>query len=142
MNKFTLMPETDIPPGTYGSFTSNSENGFILGIAGSTVPAIYNLQALTLNSGSQLQIVGPVVLTLSSGITLNASSGAGTSFSPSWLQIRVASGGVTLNSSSMLYGEVVTPSGTITINSNARLVGNLSADRLVVNSNGLVQITN
>ena len=129
-----------IPPGTYGSFTSNSGNGFILGIAGSTVPAVYNLQALTLNSGSQLQIVGPVVLTFASGVTLNASTG--TSANSNWLQMRIASGGLVLNSSSIFYGKVIAPSGTVTINGNAQLIGNLSADRLIVNGNGLLRIEN
>ena len=124
--------------GTYGSFTTNRGNRFILGIAGSTVPAVYNLQALTLNSGSQLQIVGPVVLTLASGVTINAA--AGTSTNSTWLQTRIASGGLTLNSSSIFYGNVIAPSGTVTINSNARLIRNLSTDRLTVN--GLFQIIN
>ena len=129
-----------IPSGTYGNFTSNSGNGFILGITGSSEPAVYNLQSLTLNSRSRLQIVGPVILTIGSGVTFNATST--TSTNPAWLQMRIASGGLTLNSSSIFYGHVIVPSGTIAINSNARLVGNLSAGRLVVNSNGLVQVTN
>jgi hypothetical protein len=34
-----------VPPGTYGNFTANGNCGFVLGVAGSTQPAVYNLQA-------------------------------------------------------------------------------------------------
>ena len=88
-----------------------------------------------------LEFGGSVTLHfVASGVTFNATSG--TSTNPAWLQMRIAYGGLTLNSSGMLYGNVIAPSGTITINGNARLVGNLSADRLAVNGNGLVHIIN
>ncbi|MFN0140524.1 MAG: hypothetical protein ACKVQW_10635, partial [Pyrinomonadaceae bacterium] len=125
-----------IPPGTYGTFSANSGSGFILGIAGATQPAVYNFTSLTLNSGSQFQVVGPVMITLNSGLTLNASTGSPSN--PGWLQIKVASGGVTLNSGSALYGSVVAPSGTVTVNS--RLEGNVTADRLIINSGGVLKI--
>ena len=124
-----------IPPGTYGSFTANSGSGFILGTAGSSEPAVYNLTSLTLNN-SQLQVVGPVILTLKNTLTLNGSMGS--SDNPAWLEIRISSGGVTLNSGSVLYGSVVAPSGTATINS--QLTGNVIADRLTVNSGGVLRI--
>lgn len=126
-----------IPPGTYGSFTANSESGFILGTAGNSQPTVYNLASLTLNSNSQLQVVGPVIITLGTSVTLNGSMGL--SSNPNWLQVKVASGGVTLNSGSVLYGSVVAPSGTVTINSQ-QLVGNVIADRLIVNSSGVLRI--
>ena len=124
-----------ILPGTYGSFTANSGSGFILGTAGSSEPAVYNLTSLTLNN-SQLQVVGPVILTLKNTLTLNGSMGS--SDNPAWLEIRISSGGVTLNSGSVLYGSVVAPSGTATINS--QLTGNVIADRLTVNSGGVLRI--
>ena len=37
-----------VPPGTYGTFTANGTNGFTLGVAGATVPAVYNLKAFRL----------------------------------------------------------------------------------------------
>lgn len=126
-----------IPPGTYGSFTANSGSGFILGIAGATQPSVYNFSTLTLNSSSQFQVVGPVVITVGTNLTLNASTGS--SANPGWLQIKIASGGVTLNTGSTLHGSVIAPSGTVTI--NARLVGNVTADRLTVNSGGVLQVT-
>lgn len=124
-----------IPPGTYGNFTANSGSGFTLGIVGSSSPSAYNLQSLVLNSNSQLQIVGPVILTLPSGVTLNAS--AGVENSPGWLNLRIASGGLILNSSRNFYGNVLAPNGTITI--NGKLVGSIVSDRLVINSSGRLE---
>lgn len=43
-----------VPPGSYGNFSANGNSGFIFGIAGATVPAVYNLQSLTLNGTSML----------------------------------------------------------------------------------------
>jgi len=127
--------QKSIPPGTYGSLTANSGSGFILGVTGGAEPSIYNLQSLTLNSNSQLQIVGPVILTLPSGMTLNSVVGA--TNNPEWLELRIASGGLTLNSSSVFYGDVIAPNGTITL--NGKLVGKITTDRLVVNSSGRLE---
>ena len=127
-----------IPPETYGSFTANSGSGFILGMAGSSTPSVYNRQSLALNSNSHLQIIGPVVLTVGIGMTVNST--VGNLDNPNWLEIRIASGGVAINSSSKLYAKVIAPSGLITINSNCRLIGNVVADRLVVNGSGILQI--
>jgi rhamnogalacturonan endolyase len=124
-----------IPPGTYGVFVANGNSGFVLGVAGSTTPAIYNLQGLTLNKGTSLQIVGPVILTLANGPVFN-SGVVGNANAPEWLLLRVASGGVTLNSSATLHGFVVAPSGTITI--NGALDGEVICDRLTVNGNGVL----
>ncbi|MEJ7712740.1 MAG: hypothetical protein WKF84_23550 [Pyrinomonadaceae bacterium] len=113
-----------VPPGTYRRFTANGGgSGFVLGVAGSSQPATYNLNALALNSGSQLQLAGPVNLTLATGITLNAPMGSSTN--PLWLSLKVASGGVTLNSGGSVWGVISAPSGTITINGNSSVVGNV-----------------
>ncbi len=126
-----------VPPGTYGSFTANGTSGFILGIAGTTDPVVYNLQSLTLNSNAQLQVVGPVIIDLAIGVTLNA--GAGNSAQPSWLTLQIANGGLTLNNGAV-YGSVVAPAGTVSLNGNATLTGSVTADRLVINgSASLVQ---
>ena len=46
-----------VPPGTYGDFTANDSNSFVLGVAGATSPAVYNFQHLTLNGSSHLDVV-------------------------------------------------------------------------------------
>lgn len=126
-----------VPPGTYGTFIANSGSGFILGVAGSSEPTVYNLQGLTLNGSSQLQVVGPVILTLRNGTSINSS--CGNSGTPSWLTLRVATGGFTLNGGSRFYGTVIAPSGTVIINGNSILRGALVCDRLTLNGNGLWQ---
>lgn len=127
-----------VPPGTYRQLMANGGGGFIFGVAGSSQPSVYNLNSLTLNAGSQLQIVGPVVLTTATSLTLNAAMGA--SSQPLWLDLRVASGGVTLNGGSSLYGFVTAPAGTIIINGNTRLVGGVVCDRLNINTGGLLRL--
>ena len=121
-----------VPPGTYGVFTANGA-GFVLGVADATTPAVYNLQGLTLNSGSRLQVVGPVVLTLASGVTLNAS--AGNASHPEWLSLAVASGGLTVNSGGDLSGFVATPAAVVI---NGTLSGRVACDRLTLNGAGVL----
>jgi hypothetical protein len=91
-----------VPPGTYRNFTASGSTGFTLGVSGSTEASIYNLASLVLNGQSQVRVVGPVVLTLGGGLTLNASMGS--IANPLWFTIKIASGGLTLNGGSTLSG--------------------------------------
>jgi uncharacterized protein len=125
-----------VPPGRYGAFTANRNSGFTLGIAGATEPAVYELQSLTLNSGAEVRIVGPVVLTLATGTSLSGS--VGTMSPADWLTLNLASGGLTLNTGVTFRGHVVAPSGTVTINRNATLTGTVAGDRLSING-GVLQ---
>lgn len=125
-----------VPAGTYGDFTANSGAAFVLGVAGSTQPAVYNFQNLALNGGSQFKVVGPVVVVCANGLTLNALAGA--SAHPEWLSLRIASGGLTLNTSATFYGEVLAPNGTVSLNGSALLNGRVSADRLTINGSALL----
>src|SRR5690606_22812809 len=79
-----------VPPGTYGNFTaSNSDgSGFVFGVAGSTTPAVYNLQQLTLNSNSRLTLVGPVIITVKNQVAVNSNTAIlGSSDNQAWLQL-------------------------------------------------------
>lgn len=125
-----------VPPGTYRNLTTNGGSGFVLGVAGATTPASYNLQNLTVNGNAQIQLVGPVVLVLANGVRFNGNVGAGTH--PEWLELRVANGDVTLNGGVALYGTVVAPMGRVTLNGNSILEGSVVADRLTINGNGLL----
>lgn len=123
-----------VPPGTYRNFTGNG-GSFVFGVAGSTQATVYNLNQITLNSGSQLRVVGPIVLTLGGTLTENGGS-VGSSANPNWLTLNLAGTGVTtLNSGSALYGIVRAPNATVTLN-NGTLQGSLQCDRLNVNANG------
>jgi len=127
-----------VPAGRYRSLTANSGSTFVLGVAGAVQPAVYSLDSLTLNGGSRLQVVGPVVLTVATVVSLSGAAGAESH--PLWLDLRMASGGVTLNGGGALYGSVTAPSGTVTINGDAKLTGTVVCDRLAVNRDGLLQV--
>lgn len=126
-----------IPPGTYGNFTANGGSGFAIGVVGATNPAIYNLQNLTLNGQSRLDVVGPVILTVANGFTANGVLGA--TNNPSRLQLQLVSGGLTLNGGCTVYGNVTAPAGTVIINGNSLLVGMAKCDRLIVNNGGIIR---
>jgi autotransporter-associated beta strand protein len=125
-----------VPAGTYGNFAANSGSGLVLGVAGSGVPAVYHFQNLTLNSGASLQVVGPVVIVLNSGLATAAPMGAAAH--PEWLEIRLANGGLSLAGSVTVHAVVAAPNGSVTLDENASLIGRVSADRLVINGNGLL----
>lgn len=125
-----------VPPGTYGSFTVNGGSALVLGIPGSAQPSVYELQRLTLNGRANLQVVGPVILRLASGVVLNGN--VGTSTDASLLTLEFASGGVTLNGNANVFGTIVAPNGTVLINGNAAVHGSVSADRLTINGNGVL----
>ncbi len=127
-----------VPPGTYGTFIANKGSGFTLGVAGATEPAVYYLQGLTLNSAATVKVVGPVIVTVAGTVTFNGGVD-GASAHPAWLKLRIASGGLTLNSGTTLHGYVVAPSGAVAINGGGTVDGEVSADSLTINSNGLLQ---
>src|SRR6185295_18291536 len=74
-----------VPSGTYGNFIANGGSGFTLGVAGATNPSTYNLQNLTLNGSTKLDVLGPIILKVASGFTGNGLMG--TTNQSSWLQL-------------------------------------------------------
>jgi RHS repeat-associated protein len=126
-----------VPPGTYGTFTSNTSGGkgFVFGTAGQST--VYNLQGLTLNSASRLTVVGTVVINIKNAVTVNATAVVGNSATPSALSVNVSSAGITVNSGSTIYGGVKAPAGTITL--NGTIVGSSASDRLIINSGGALK---
>jgi hypothetical protein len=121
-----------VPPGTYGHLVANRNAGFTLGVPNATTPAIYNLQGLTLNADTRLEIVGPVILTLASGTAVGGVMGA--EGRPEWLSLRFSSGGLTLNRSAICHARVIAPAGSVRI--SGTLNGRVIADRLTINSGG------
>lgn len=129
--------EVALPAGTYGSIVLNNGTTLTLGQVGAVEPAVYNVQGFTLNgASSKLRVVGPVVLTLAQGLAANGTIGEATR--PDWLRVRIAAGGLTLNSGVSAYGAVIAPSGTVLLNSGATLTGSVAADRLTLNSDALL----
>ena len=70
-----------------------------------------------------------MVINLADGVSVNGS--LGDSDHPEWLEINIASGGLTLNGN-------VTVSGTVTINGHSVIKGGVNADQLTLNGNGLL----
>lgn len=128
-----------VPAGNYGQFTANNGNGFILGVAGATQPSVYNFQSFAFNSGSQLRVIGPVIVNVAAGPSLNGSS-YGASDHPNWLTLNIQSGNVSLNGNSTVYGALVAPASTVTLNGNSLLDGALTCDRLTVNGNSTLRL--
>lgn len=126
-----------VPPGSYNSFSANGGSGFVLGNAGATEPSIYYLQNLTLNGGSRIEVVGPVVVLLAGGLSIN-SNVTFSSHPVSWLTLQFAAGGLAVNGNVVLPATVIAPSGTVTLNGSSRVKGAIKADRLIVNGNALL----
>lgn len=106
----------------------------MLGETGATVPSVYNFQSLALNvlpGSAQLQIVGPVIITLANGSLLNGSAGA--LAHPEWLTLQVAAGNLTISGNVTFNGRIVAPNSTLTLNGNAKINGTVKADRLTLN---------
>jgi hypothetical protein len=131
-----------VPPGTYGNFSASGNSGFVLGVLGATTPAIYNFQSLALNllpGNAQIQVVGPVVITLGTGSLLNGNIGAPAQ--PDWLTLRVAAGNVTISGNVKFHGTIVAPNSALTLNGNATLNGNVIANRLTLNGTSMLNDT-
>lgn len=126
-----------LPPGNYGRVTISGSSSLVLGVAGSTQPAAYTFQALTLNGNSHLSVVGPVQITLATGGSWNGI--LGTADHPAWLTLRVAADNVTLNGGAALYGTLVAPASMVTLNGTATLVGTLRADQLTLNGSSTIR---
>lgn len=126
-----------VPAGAYGSFTINQGGSLTLGVPDSTEPAVYAVQSLQLNNGAEIRIVGPVILTVANSVTVNGGNVGDVSHSD-WLVLRIHADGLTMNGSSAMHGSVIAPNGTVAINCHATVRGTITADRLTINSNGLL----
>jgi len=124
-----------VPAGVYGNFTVNKNTALVLGVAGATEPAVYELQSLTVNTGGSVQIVGPVKLKLANGAAISGT--VGSAAHPAWLQWENAGGGLTVNGNGTVNGIVVAPNSTVSI--SGKLHGEVTADRLAIGGSGLVE---
>jgi rhamnogalacturonan endolyase len=124
-----------VPGGVYGSFTVNGNSSLVLGVAGATEPAVYELRSLTLNGHASLQIAGPVKLKLANGTTFNGT--VGSAEHPEWLQLEIADGSVTVSGDAVVHAIVTAPEGSVTI--NGTLHGRVSAEHLTINGYGVLE---
>ncbi len=128
----------EVPPGTYGSFSANSQSLFIFGETGSLQPLVYNLQQLTLNSGSELRLLGPVIVNVASEILIDSNAILGEQTQSEWLVLNVTSGRVTIVNTGSLYGVLRAPASKVIV--NGLLDGSLFCDRLLINQAGILRL--
>ncbi|MFT3831052.1 MAG: Ig-like domain-containing protein [Opitutaceae bacterium] len=127
-----------VPAGVYGDFAASSNSGFVLGVAGASTPAEYAFQRLTLNGQASLRVVGPVRIHVGSAIFSNGP--IGNLEHPEWLELKIQSGGLVLNSTAWIAGYVFAPRSEVIINSNTQLIGGLECDALRVNGGGVLRL--
>lgn len=129
-----------VPAGTYGKFSASSRTAFVFGIANATEPSTYNLEELNLSGSSELRLAGPVVLHVKNKVSLVGST-VGAADNPKRLSLRIAGAGLSLSGGAVLYGIVRAPEGLVSITGKSRVRGTVSCDRLQINGNGVLQIT-
>lgn len=127
-----------VPPGNYGEFKASGRTALVLGVAGATVPAVYGLQRLILEGEAQLQVVGPVVVTVAESVVAGAVVGAPAH--PAWLTLNVAAGGLQVEGGDRVYAYVNAPRGLVGISGNGQLVGGVACDRLTVQGSGVLRL--
>lgn len=126
--------EVVLNPGNWGNMNTGSGTSFVIGTVGSTTPTVYNFQSLNLNSGSQLKVVGPVILTIDSGLNLSSSI-LGNSERPEWLNLRIHAGNFSINSSAAGYADLNAPDSNV--NLNGTFTGSVIGKTLSINGNGV-----
>lgn len=126
-----------VPAGTYGVFRAHGSSVFILGE--DNKETTYNLQALELNTHSQLQIRGKVTINIKEKLTLNAEALMGSLNKIDDLSVNIETGNATLNSQAIFYGTLNAPAGTLTLNSDSKLIGLAICDQAALNSHSQIR---
>jgi fibro-slime domain-containing protein/RHS repeat-associated protein len=129
-----------VPAGTYGKFSAASRTAFVLGFANALEPAVYNFGELNLSGSSELRLAGPVVLNVRNKVSLVGST-VGAADNPKRLSLRIAGEGLSMSGGAVLYGIVRAPQGLVSITGKSRVRGTVSCDRLQINGNGVLQVT-
>jgi hypothetical protein len=124
--------EVAVPPGTYGSFSAAGRTSLVLGVAGVTTPAVYDLQSLALDGDSRLVLAGPVVIRVNNKVEFSGS--AGTPIHPELLRLEVHRGEVILDSRSVVGGIIIAPNAKVTLRGQSELHGRVVAGELEIQS--------
>jgi PKD repeat protein len=127
-----------LPPGAYGDFALSGRTGLILGTAGAAQPAAYDFQRLSVTGSAEIQLAGPVIITLRESLIVQSTIGSAST--PSWLTLRIFAGSLTLNGNATLHGYVINPNGAVTLNGHSTLNGGVVADELTVNGNSTLNL--
>lgn len=126
-----------VPAGAYDLLSAGSDSGFVLGTAGATEPAVYHLQRLALNGTATLQVAGPVILRIAGETAFTGQ--VGSAAQPGWLTLEIFNGGLTLNGTATVDGNVVAPTGTVVLNGNSTVHGTVKANGLTLNGSSLLE---
>ncbi len=121
-----------LPPGTYGTITINGTGILVLGVAGATEPAVYNLQAFSINQqrqGAQVVLAGPVILNVQGNVTLAADLVGETA---DWLQLSTLGTALNVHGTALAVGHLSAPQGTVTLYDQTTVRGTLVTDRLSI----------
>jgi hypothetical protein len=129
-----------LPAGTYGNLTMSGNNTLVLGTTGQTAPQTYNLQSLAVSGSCEVRVLSPVVLNVKNDVSFQGGT-YGSVTNAKDLRLNISNGNLTQGGNSVTYGIVRAPLGTVTLNGNARLRGTVSCDRLFVNGNSVLQIS-
>lgn len=129
-----------VPPGVYGRLAANGRNALVLGVAGSTEPARYEVQELKLAGGAELRLAGPVVITVARRVVVEGRATAGVEDDPRRLSLRVAGEEVSVKGQGTLFAVVQAPAGTVHLGGRARLRGSVACDRLRIGGQSLLQV--
>jgi len=125
--------------GHFGTLIANNDTAFVLGDPDHPeITQVYSFQSLTLNSGSDLKIVGKVIITVAGSINLNSGSVLGDIDHPEYLQLQFSSGSFTANSGSSMYGQLVAPTSSVSFNSGSVFQGSVTTQTLTINSNSVI----
>lgn len=125
--------EVFLPPGQYQQVSVSHGSTIVLGVAGSTEASVYEIAQLNLNQGSELKVLGPVVLRLQ--YWLNPNGTAGVRSHPEWLRIEISHGGMNINRHAEVYAVVICPNHSVQI--NGLLEGAVYTDLLRINNKGI-----
>jgi hypothetical protein len=130
-----------LAPGNFGNLAANNGTAFILGDPlNPDVEQIYNIEQLTLNSGSDIIIVGKTTINLSKGMAINNGSVVGNAAKADLLTLNFYSpspsqpANFAANSGSTFYGRIVAPDSRVDLNNGSVFSGAVSAKYLQITS--------
>lgn len=119
-----------IPPGTYGDIAAHGRAVLILGVEGSTEPAVYNLQSLRLSGQASLRIVGPVLLRVARDVRFDGSATAGVP--DQFLTFELARGDLSLDGRATVNASVIAPNGRVSLSGHSDLTGRVQCHDLMI----------
>lgn len=119
-----------LTPGTYGSLKITG-GVTTLGVAGSTTPAIYTLNSLSVSGGGQIKVVGPVIININysgngDAINLGGNGFVNAANPPIASNFQINYGGpgnVQVNGGASAFAVINAPNSNVTLNGGSNFFG-------------------